>query len=61
MDLENIKAQIIELLEHGDQSSRQISNVINTSEEHINQVLKLLLEHQIITITKKNTYKLTHL
>ncbi|MEL0650725.1 RecQ family ATP-dependent DNA helicase [Algibacter sp. TI.3.09] len=60
-DISTIKNQVIELLENGDQSSRQISALLNTSEEHIKQVLKLLLEHQIVTITAKNTYKLSHL
>lgn len=60
-DITTIKNQVIELLENGDQSSRQISALLNTSEEHIKQVLKLLLEHQIVTITAKNTFKLSHL
>ena len=60
-DITIIKKQVIELLENGDQSSRQISSVLNTSEENIKKVLKLLLEHQIVTITTKNTYKLSHL
>ncbi|WP_159020617.1 ATP-dependent DNA helicase RecQ [Algibacter sp. L3A6] len=60
-DITTIKNQVIELLENGNQSSRQISALLNTSEEQIKQVLKLLLEHQIVTITAKNTYKLSHL
>lgn len=60
-DITIIKKQVIELLENGDQSSRQISSVLNTSEENIKKVLKLLLEHQIVTVTTKNTYKLSHL
>ncbi|WP_147676666.1 RecQ family ATP-dependent DNA helicase [Algibacter pacificus] len=60
-DIKTTQNQVIELLETGDQSSRQISTVLHTSEENIKQVLKLLLEHQIITITAKNTYKLSHL
>ena len=60
-DIKTVKNQVIELLENGDQSSRKISESLNTSEENIKNVLKLLLEHQIITITVRNTYKLSHL
>jgi ATP-dependent DNA helicase RecQ len=61
VDVQTIKKQVIQLLENGDQSSRHISAALNTSETSIKKVLKLLLEHQIITITSKNTYKLSHL
>lgn len=56
-----IKNQVIELLEDGDQSSRNMINVLNCSETDLKSVLKLLLEHNIISITAKNTYKLSHL
>lgn len=60
-DFKTIQNQIIGLLENGDQSSRDISTALSTSEDNIKKVLKLLLEHQIITTTGKNTYKLSHL
>lgn len=57
----NIKNSIIELLENGEQSSRAMVQVLNCSETDLKNVLKLLLEHQIISITATNTYKLSHL
>lgn len=60
-DLKSLKNRIIEFLENGDKSSRQIIAVLNASEEHTKEVLKLLLEHNIVTITQTNTYKLSHL
>jgi ATP-dependent DNA helicase RecQ len=59
-DLKTIKNSVIELLETGDQSSRNISSQLKCSETDLKKVLKLLLEHQIITITPANTYKLSH-
>ena len=60
-DTNTIKKHIIELLENGEQSSRYMISVLNCSETELKTVLKLLLEHQIISITPKNTYKLSHL
>ncbi|WP_298533453.1 ATP-dependent DNA helicase RecQ [uncultured Algibacter sp.] len=60
-DMNSIKKQVIEQLETGDQSSRQLLKTINCSENILKTVLKLLLEHQIINITQSNTYKLSHL
>jgi ATP-dependent DNA helicase RecQ len=60
-DLKSIKQNIIELLENGEQSSRTLIAHINCDEKAMKTVLKLLLEHQIITITPSNTYKLSHL
>jgi ATP-dependent DNA helicase RecQ len=60
-DLKSLKNRIIELLENGDKSSRQIIVALNASEEQTKKVLKLLLEHNIVTITQTNTYKLSHL
>jgi ATP-dependent DNA helicase RecQ len=60
-DIKTIKNRIIELLENGDCSSRQIISALNCSETDLKTVLKLLLEHEIITITSTNTYKLSHL
>jgi ATP-dependent DNA helicase RecQ len=61
LDIKTIKNQVIELLENGDCSSREMVSVINCSEANLKTVLKLLLEHNIITITPTNTYKLSHL
>ncbi len=60
-DIGNLKNRIIELLENGDLSSRVISANIDASEEDIKKVIKLLLEHNIVSITQTNTYKLSHL
>ena len=57
----SIKNSIIELLESGDQSSRFMAEHLEFSEEEIKITLQLLLEHNIISLTKKNTYKLSHL
>jgi ATP-dependent DNA helicase RecQ len=58
---ESIKNQIIELLECGDLSSRALIEQLPCKEKEMKTVLKLLLEHNIIKITKTNTYKLSHL
>ncbi|MDG1729273.1 MAG: RecQ family ATP-dependent DNA helicase [Algibacter sp.] len=60
-DLKSIRNQIIELLENGDQSSRVLLSHLDCEEQDMKTVLKLLLEHQIISITQTNTYKLSHL
>jgi len=60
-DISSIKNSVIELLENGDQSSRNMVATLNCTETDLKTVLKLLLEHQIITITPQNTYKLSHL
>ena len=60
-DIKSIKKQIIELLENGDQSSRALLAHLKCEEKDMKTVLKLLLEHHIITITPTNTYKLSHL
>lgn len=60
-DLKSLKNSIIELLETGELSSRQINTTIEASEKDIKTVLKLLLEHGIIKITPTNTYKLSHI
>ncbi len=57
-DINIIKKRIIELLKNGDLSSRLISSTLNCSEKDVKVVLKLLLEHNMITITQTNTYKL---
>ncbi len=60
-NLNVLKTSIIELLENGELSSRDLHANFEAPEESIKNVLKLLLEHKIITITKTNTYKLSHL
>ena len=60
-DIKSLKKSIIELLENGDQSSRILISQLNCEPDQLKNVLKLLLEHQIITITPTNTYKLSHL
>lgn len=60
-DINALKKQVIELLEIGDLSSRDILKALDCSENTLKKVLKLLLEHQIIIITPTNTYKLSHL
>jgi ATP-dependent DNA helicase RecQ len=59
-DLKALRNNIIKLLEKGDLSSRQLISSLNCSEKDFKQVIVLLLEHQIIKITKTNTYKLFH-
>ncbi|MFS4481458.1 RecQ family ATP-dependent DNA helicase [Hyunsoonleella sp. 2307UL5-6] len=58
---ENLKDAIIKLLENGDKSSREITKLVACEDSETKHVLKLLLEHKIITITTTNTYKLSHL
>ncbi|WP_406684296.1 RecQ family ATP-dependent DNA helicase [Seonamhaeicola sp. MEBiC1930] len=59
LDITTLKNRIIELLENGDLSSRELVSKINCSEKDLKTILKLLLEHNIITVTPINTYKLT--
>ncbi len=56
-----LKKRIIELLEKGDASSRAIISNLKCSEQDLKTTLKGMLEHNIITITEINTYKLSHL
>ncbi|TNJ42468.1 RecQ family ATP-dependent DNA helicase [Tamlana fucoidanivorans] len=56
-----IKKDIIDYLAFGEQSSRALVAHLNAPENQVKQVLKLLLEHQIIVLTPKNTYKLSHM
>ncbi|TXG35791.1 RecQ family ATP-dependent DNA helicase [Seonamhaeicola maritimus] len=60
-EITKLKNRIIELLEKGDLSSRQMVQYLNCSEKDLKTIIKLLLEHNIITITPTNTYKLSHL
>ncbi|WP_242206157.1 RecQ family ATP-dependent DNA helicase [Aestuariivivens insulae] len=60
-DLKRLQNGIIELLENGELSSRAIITYLKTPEAQTIEVLKQLLEYNIITITETNTYKLSHL
>jgi ATP-dependent DNA helicase RecQ len=60
-DIKTIKNRIIELLETGDQSSRIMEATLGITDKDLKPVLQLMLEHNIISITKTNTYKLSHL
>ncbi|CDF78861.1 ATP-dependent DNA helicase, RecQ family [Formosa agariphila KMM 3901] len=60
IDFTVLRKQIIMHLEHGDLTSRALASAVNCTEADVLSVLKLLLEHQIISITKTNTYKLYH-
>jgi len=56
-----LKTKVIEILERGEQSSRNLAFQLKCDETELKSALKLLLEHKIITITTTNTYKLSHL
>lgn len=60
-DIGALKNKIIELLQNGDYSSRHITNTLGYTDVETKTVIKLLLEHHIISITPSNTYKLSHL
>lgn len=58
---ETIKNSVIKNLESGAKSSKVLTDLIPYSEKETLLVLQLLLEHNIIVLTKQNTYKLAHL
>ena len=60
-DLKTLRKQIIELLENGERSSRTIIADLDAPETQTIELLKQLLEYNIISITETNTYKLSHL
>ncbi|GAA4301114.1 RecQ family ATP-dependent DNA helicase [Aestuariibaculum suncheonense] len=60
-NISSLKHQVIELLQEKEQSSRELISNLNCNESELKEVIRLLLEHQIINITKSNTYKLSHL
>ncbi len=57
-DITTIKKKLLALLETGDLSSRELLEQLNCSESALKKTLQLLLEHQLIGLTNKNTYKL---
>ena len=60
-DSKSIRDAIINQLEQEDCSSRTLAEKLPYNEKDLQETLKTLLEYQIITITLKNTYKLSHL
>ncbi|WP_452600939.1 RecQ family ATP-dependent DNA helicase [Pontimicrobium sp. MEBiC06410] len=56
----SVKNYILEALEEKHLSSRELFESSSFTEEQIKNTLKELLEHNIITITITNTYKLAH-
>lgn len=60
-DEKSIRNAIISQLETRPHSSRELIDLLPFQKESIHQTLHILLEHNIITITKTNTYKLAHL
>ncbi|WP_338356228.1 RecQ family ATP-dependent DNA helicase [Yeosuana marina] len=60
LNTKTLKNQIIELLETKDLSSREMISMLDYSEKDIKDMIQMLLEHSIISITKTNTYKLFH-
>ncbi|WP_323787885.1 RecQ family ATP-dependent DNA helicase [Psychroserpens sp.] len=57
-DLMTIQKQIVTLLTHQNLNSRQLAEELPYKDTEIFEVLKLLLEHQLIVTTSSNTYKL---
>lgn len=60
-DLKTITNAIILVLESGDCTSRKLSELLPYSDERISKAIQLLLEHNMISITHTNTYKLAHI
>lgn len=58
VDISTLKNRIIERLKGSDLSSRALVASLDCSDKDLKTVLKLLLEHDIICMTSKNTYKL---
>ncbi|GGG51517.1 RecQ family ATP-dependent DNA helicase [Bizionia arctica] len=57
-DSKTIKASILTLLKQSDLSSRDLIKQLDCTETELKQTLKELLEHQLVSLTNKNTYKL---
>ncbi|WP_033961710.1 RecQ family ATP-dependent DNA helicase [Psychroserpens jangbogonensis] len=57
-DLKTIQNHILSILTHQNYNSRQLVEQLPYKDTDIFEVLKLLLEHQIIETTPSNTYKL---
>jgi len=61
VNVHDIKEAIIKELEKKPCSSRDLLHVIPFEKDALHNTIKLLLEHNIISITKNNLYKLSHL
>ncbi|WP_397362452.1 ATP-dependent DNA helicase RecQ [Olleya sp. R77988] len=57
-DFKAIKNNIIKVLEIGNKNSKELFKQLDYNEEDINNTLKVLLEDNVIDITKTNSYKL---
>jgi ATP-dependent DNA helicase RecQ len=60
-NLKELQEGIITKLENGACTSRELVEQLPFDKDAIHNTIKVLLEHNIITITKNNTYKLSHL
>ncbi len=60
-DAKLVRHAIITQLETRPLSSRELTEILPYNKHLIQETLHILLEHQIIGITKTNTYKLAHL
>lgn len=58
VDIHSIKKDILNALYKTDLSSRDLMKQLTCSENELQTSLKVLLEHQLIRITDRNTYKL---
>ncbi|WGD34172.1 RecQ family ATP-dependent DNA helicase [Olleya sp. YS] len=56
-----VKNSIIEALEFGEKSSKELYKLLPYNEDIINSTLKMLLEDDNIEVTKTNRYKLKHI
>jgi len=57
-DLKQVQIKVLQALSSGELSSRELLEQVSCSETDLQNVLRLLLEHEFIRITNKNTYKL---
>jgi len=58
-NIKTISEKIIQLLSKNEMSSIELSNCLSFSDEEILNSLKILLEHNKITITSQNKFKIT--
>jgi ATP-dependent DNA helicase RecQ len=59
LEIHTLKSTILMLLEKNDFSSRDLIKQLDCTETELKQTLILLLEHGLISLTNKNTYKLS--
>ena len=60
IDVKAITHNIILLLEEKPLNSRKIVETLPFAEQHVLDVLKLMVENNILIITATNTYKIKH-